>query len=209
MSSSSSVAKNINHYTANPHQNNHSANKYYVDYKSFSIGDLKQSTRSSDHNGWLKCDGRTISRIDYAELYNIIGTSFGVGDGSTTFTLPDARGRVIGTVGAGAGLTARTLGQNVGAETHTLTVNQIPSHSHTITDPGHTHSYANNTNDQGVSDVLANETAADNADLGSTTGSSTTGITVNNTGGGQSFNIMQPTLFAASTFIYAKTVLVE
>lgn len=166
------------------------------------IGDIKQSAHSSDHNGWLKCDGTAISRTTYADLFAIIGTNFGAGNGTTTFNLPDARGRVLGTTGSGSGLTPRSLGANVGEESHTLTVGEMPVHSHGITDPGHTHNYVNNTNDQTVS-ALPGETAADQADLSATTGSSTTGITVNNAGGGGSHNNMQPTLFIGNTFIFA------
>jgi microcystin-dependent protein len=78
----------------------------------------------------------------------------------------------------------------------------MPSHSHTITDPGHTHSYTNNTNDQGVHTVTTQDTAADQADLGQTTSSSTTGITIDANGGGVAHNNMQPTLFIGNVFVY-------
>ena len=167
------------------------------------IGDIKQSVHSSAHNGWLKCDGTAISRTAYADLFAIISTNFGSGNGTTTFNLPDARGRVLGTTGAGSGLTSRSLGASVGAETHTLTVGEMPVHSHGVTDPGHTHSYTNNTNDQNTDNAFASETAADQVDLNVTTGSSTTGITINNTGGGDAHNNIQPTLFIGNTFIFA------
>jgi microcystin-dependent protein len=167
------------------------------------IGDIKQSVHSSAHNGWLKCDGTAISRTAYADLFAIISTNFGSGNGTTTFNLPDARGRVLGTTGAGSGLTSRSLGASVGAETHTLTVGEMPVHSHGVTDPGHTHSYTNNTNDQNTDNAFASETAADQVDLNVTTGSSTTGITINNTGGGDDHNNIQPTLFIGNTFIFA------
>ena len=178
------------------------ADSAYHEVKPSFPGDLKYSAQNNDHNGWLKCDGRSLSRTLYAELFAVIGTSFG-NDDANTFKLPDCRGRVIGSIGTGTGLTTRSLGDKVGAETHTLTVGEMPSHNHSITDPGHTHSYVNNTNDQQVS-ALPGETAADQEDLSATTGSSTTGITVNNTGGGGAHNNMQPTIFASNVFIYSR-----
>lgn len=168
------------------------------------IGDIKYSCKSDDHDGWLKCTGSAISRTDYADLFSVIGTAFGSGDGTTTFNLPDARGRVLGAIGTGAGLTARSLGDTVGAETHTLTVGEMPSHNHGITDPGHTHGYVNNVGDQNTDNAFASETAADQVDYNQTTGSSTTGITVNNNGGGGAHNNMQPTEFIGHVFVFAK-----
>jgi microcystin-dependent protein len=83
-----------------------------------------------------------------------------------------------------------------------MTVSEMPSHSHGVTDPGHNHSYTNNTNDQTVS-ALPGETAADNNDLSATTGTSTTGISINNTGSGTPFNVMQPTIFISNIFIFS------
>jgi microcystin-dependent protein len=175
-------------------------NEHFHPVKPSYAGDLKYSVQSSDHNGWLKCDGRSLSRAGYPKLFEVIGTAFG-NDDSETFKLPDCRGRVLGTIGTGSGLTTRSLGAMVGAETHTLTVGEIPSHSHGVTDPGHTHSYTANTNDQGVGS--SGEVAADQADLAATTGSSPTGITIQNTGGGGAHNNMQPTIFISNIFIFS------
>lgn len=69
-------------------------------------------------SGTLPCDGSAVSRTTYANLFAVIGTTWGVGDGSTTFNVPDLRGRAIIGSGTGSGLTARTLGtQNIGSET--------------------------------------------------------------------------------------------
>lgn len=83
--------------------------------------------------GWLECTGSAVSRALYANLFTAIGTTWGAGDGSTTFNLPDLRGRTPIGVGTGSGLTARTLGGTGGAETHVLATSEIPSHQHGAT----------------------------------------------------------------------------
>src|SRR6185436_2450639 len=80
--------------------------------------------------GWLLCDGRAVSRTAYPALFGALSTVWGVGDGSTTFNLPDLRGRAPIGAGTGTGLSARALGASVGAETHTLTTAQMPAHNH-------------------------------------------------------------------------------
>lgn len=95
-------------------------------------------------NGWLLCYGQAISRTAYAGLFLAIGTAYGVGDGSTTFNLPDLRGRALfgkddmGGAAAnrltsgGGGLAGATLGAVGGGETVTLATAQMPSHGHTF-----------------------------------------------------------------------------
>lgn len=81
--------------------------------------------------GFLMCDGSAVSRTTYAALFNAIGTNFGPGDGSTTFNLPPTPGKTL--VGKGAaGSTFGTLGAVLGEETHTLSVNEMPAHAHTM-----------------------------------------------------------------------------
>jgi microcystin-dependent protein len=79
--------------------------------------------------GWLLCDGAAVSRATYADLFALIGTTYGVGDGTTTFNLPDMKGRVI--VGKAATGTFAALNNKGGAETHTLVTGEMPSHAHT------------------------------------------------------------------------------
>lgn len=81
---------------------------------------------------WLICDGRAISRSTYAALFGVIASTYGNGDGSTTFNIPDVRGRVPIGAGTGAGLTSRTLAATGGEETHQLTTAEIASHTHAI-----------------------------------------------------------------------------
>jgi microcystin-dependent protein len=96
------------------------------------VGDYKWSARSQDFSCWLLCDGRSLSRAAYRDLYLVIGTSFG-SDDAETFKLPDYRGRVMGGVGQGPNLTRRDLGARVGSESHLMTLDELPSHSHSGT----------------------------------------------------------------------------
>lgn len=80
---------------------------------------------------YLECDGHAVSRTDFPVLFGVIGTTFGPGDGSTTFNLPDLRGRVPVGVGQQTGGTDFVLGATGGEETHLLTVAELASHHHT------------------------------------------------------------------------------
>lgn len=90
-------------------------------------------------NGWLLCNGQAVSRTAYADLFAVIGTTYGAGDGSTTFNLPDLRGRFplgqdnMGGVSADTVTNAQAdvLGGTEGEENHTLTVDEMPNHTHT------------------------------------------------------------------------------
>src|SRR5215831_4494730 len=93
--------------------------------------------------------GQAISRTTYATLFALVGTTFGGGDGSTTFNIPDLRGRAVfgldnmgGAAAsritvAGGNFPGATLGATGGAENHTLTTTEMPTHSHGVADPGH------------------------------------------------------------------------
>jgi microcystin-dependent protein len=101
------------------------------------IGSVTMWVTGTAPTGWLLCQGQAVSRTTYATLFGVISTTYGVGDNSSTFNLPDLRGRVPMGAGTGrnvadsANLTARTLGAKVSdAETHTLTTAEIPDHSH-------------------------------------------------------------------------------
>lgn len=150
---------------------------------------------STAPTGYLLCDGSAVSRTTYAELFAVIGTTYGSGDGSTTFNLPDLRSRVIVGAGQGTGLTNRLRGSTGGSETHTLTVNEIPAHNHSVNDPGHTHTSRIGLDDKNLTNNAGQAPPGDaTSDIkdGYATTSNTTGISIQNTGGGQSFNIMQP-----------------
>lgn len=83
-------------------------------------------------SGFLMCDGSSVSRVTYSDLFDTIGTTYGSGDGSTTFNIPDLTGRIpIGVSGNDV------LGDIGGEEMHTLTTVELPSHGHTIPSHGH------------------------------------------------------------------------
>lgn len=108
------------------------------------IGVIRFFAGSVVPNGWLLCNGSTVSRKAYGDLFKVIGTTFGAGNSNDTFTLPDMRGRIPICAGTGTSLTTRTLGSNVGAETATLSEANMASHTHTATvgtqTANHTHS---------------------------------------------------------------------
>jgi microcystin-dependent protein len=180
----------------------------WVPIRGTEIGDVKYSLRSNDHLGWLICDGRSLSRTTYSDLYSIIGTTYGSNSG-TTFNLPDCRGRVLGGSGSGSGLTARSTGTLLGTETHTMTVNQMPTHSHGITDPTHAHDVNNTVVTNGLNTLTTSDTGGGPSEINlaatqtTTSTSSATGITINTAGNSQAFNIMQPTAFIGYVFIFA------
>lgn len=80
--------------------------------------------------GWAFCDGSLLAISANQALFAIIGTTYG-GNGTTTFALPDLRGRVPMGVGSGPGLPVTVLGQVTGSPTTTLTVSNMPTHTHT------------------------------------------------------------------------------
>jgi microcystin-dependent protein len=168
---------------------------------------------------WLICDGAAVSRSTYASLFNAIGTTYGSGDGSTTFNLPDLRGRIpVGKNGGSFG----TLGATGGTETVTLTESQMPSHTHIQNSHNHTQDAHNHTqnahnhnflyggaeyggwnaatgfgsfinfavgNNAVGGTTIANRTATNNA---TTATNQATTATNQNTGGGQAHNNLQP-----------------
>lgn len=173
---------------------------YEYDYLRSPIGSIMDYAGSSAPENWLLCYGQAVSRTTYAQLFTALGTTYGSGDGSTTFNLPDCRGRVVagkdnmGGISANrltnqsGGLDGDVLGTTGGAETHTLTTGQLPS-SPPSKSPG----------TQGA--VLKwDGTSAYGAQPGSWSYGSTAADTFqnyfNNTwnGGGQAHNNVQPTI---------------
>lgn len=157
---------------------------------------------------WLFCDGSAVSRTTYALLFAAIGTTWGVGDGSTTFNLPDLRGRVTAgrddmggsaasrLTSAGSGVDGATLGDTGGAQSVTLTSTELPAHTHTGTtasNGAHTHEY-----DYTTQNLASGGSGATFVDLpgskGETdsAGAHTHTFTTDSTGSGTAFGIMNP-----------------
>jgi microcystin-dependent protein len=95
------------------------------------IGQIMCAGFNFTPRGWARLDGQLLPISSNQALFSLLGTTYG-GDGRTTFGLPDMRGRFLAHNGAGPGLTPRTIGESGGAETHTLTPNQMPAHDHQV-----------------------------------------------------------------------------
>ncbi len=101
----------------------------------FPIGAMIPYPVQTAPTGWLNCDGSAVSRTTYAALFAAIGTTFGSGNGTTTFNLPSTPGRELIGSGQGAGLTNRTIGEIGGEEEHVLTALEMPEHDHDMYAP--------------------------------------------------------------------------
>ncbi len=153
--------------------------------------------------GWAFCDGQLLPVSENPALFSLLGTNYG-GDGRTTFGLPDLRGRVPihDGGGTGPGLSSYHLGQKGGTETTTLTVNQIPSHTHSAAGTVQAHTGRPN------SDSPAGNVLSSSAELiyssqvpDTVMSANNVNVTVGNTGGSQSHDNRQP--FQAINFIIA------
>ena len=136
------------------------------------IGMIMPYAGTSIPERWMKCEGQALSRTDYSQLFSIIGTVYGSGDGSTTFNLPNIKGRIpigIDTSDSDFGI----LGNTGGDKTHTQTIAEMPSHNHQL---------LGNNNTGGKAETVPY-------------GSQTTGTSmyaIKSTGGGQAMDIMNP-----------------
>jgi len=154
------------------------------------VGSIMQYAGSSAPSGWLIADGSAVSRTTYADLYTAIGTAYGSGDGSTTFNLPNLKGKVpVGRDSSDTSFDA--LGETGGAKTHTLTTSEMPAHSHT--DSGHGHGFSGG----GGYGAGAFDGSRFRADSNSPANSwsfniGTGNANIQNTGGGGAHNNLQP-----------------
>jgi microcystin-dependent protein len=180
----------------------------------FSTGDVKPTYKTSPDSGWTMLNDGTIgngssgatnlANASAQNLYVLLWTncsntdcpvaggrgSSGLSDFSAgkTLQLPLMLGRVAMGAGAGSGITAFSLGDTGGENTHTLTTNEMPAHKHTINDPTHQHVIAFTAENT----FAAGTNRIGGAQNNSNTNAAATGITLNNTGGGAAHNNMQP-----------------
>lgn len=153
-------------------------------------GPARQATE--DESGWLLCDGRSVRKSEFPELYQRLKGTFG--ESKETFNLPSLAGRTIVGAGKGTQLTARKPGQAGGSETHRLTVAEMPSHSHGVSDPGHAHGFGYISATANWGDNANDRTQAKVHNRRGSTDRATTGIRVQPAGGNQPHNVMQPFL---------------
>lgn len=188
------------------------------------VSEVRMIASSTIPTNWFLCYGQAISRTTYAALFTAIGTTFGVGDGSTTFNIPDQRGRVAAgvdnmggtaanriTTGV-AGFDGTILGNSGGDENYAQHNHAItdPTHTHGITDPGHQHLWGNGANggtlgagsidasfiNSGTSSLNTNPNVTGITNIGAATG-----ITINNAGVGVGANVQPTAMF--NFIIYA------
>mgnify|MGYP001192306132 CR=1 FL=1 len=130
-------------------------------------GTILSWSTASVPTGFLECDGSAVSRSTYSALFSAIGTTYGAGDGSSTFNLPNMQDKVQ--VGKSSG---KALASTGGSETHTLATSELPSHLH-------------------ASGGSSTSSAVSEGGIGGMS-SFVTGGNTGNTGGGSAHSIMQP-----------------
>lgn len=158
------------------------SSRWRCTFKEDPAGTIKPFAGGTIQEGYLARDGSNVSRTTYAALFNEIGTTWGVGDGSTTFGVGDDRRRSwVGSGGSGTATLGNAVGNTGGAETHTLVTGEIPSHNHSI-DVG------SNTAGSGQISFLVNNVVGQ--------------LSSANTGGGGAHNTYHPAAVVTSIIKY-------
>lgn len=183
------------------------------------VGVIMDFAGANPPGGWLMCFGQALSRTTYADLFNVIGTTWGTGDGSTTFNLPDMRGRVaagrddMGGTSSGRLTTTTIINPNVvssfgGAEIITLTGTQVPAHTHPATSSSSGTIAINSCSAEGGTTQGLTASGSFTGRVMITRGSPEYAVTVNtsttvnaNTGGGAHPNV-QPTVIVNKIIRY-------
>lgn len=189
-----------------------------------SVGDIKYSAVSTDHMGWLICDGRTVTVADFRFLFDTIGYSFG--GSNDTFVLPNPAGKVAAAVGTGTDINMSTstfvLGSTFGEYMHTLTIPEMPSHNHGVgyadqgpssinTSNAGSHNHGGSTGAAGFQASGENVFGGIGATVADEQGTHTHTIStdgahthvMNPAGGSNTHNNVQPTLVMGNMFIYS------
>jgi microcystin-dependent protein len=178
------------------------------------LGEVRIFAGNFAPRGWAFCEGQILPISQNSALFSLIGCTYG-GDCRTSFALPDLRGRVAMSAGNGPGLSSRAWGAKGGSQTETLTVSQMPSHSHSTTNTTNADQHVLLSTAKAVNETpLAGDVPAA-AQFGNGLGatpvkafgpptagntvngqilSGNAGLTISNNGGSQSHNNMQPYL---------------
>lgn len=197
---------------------------YQSGYLLMPTGVILPYANSSAPSGFLLCDGSAISRTTYSVLFAVISTTFGSGNGVTTFNLPDMRGKMV--MGTSSSYTYASTGGNASV---TLATNNLPSfsisgttdngglHTHSVNDSGHSHGTYNGRDDGNCSNVSGQAPPGDSFDnivSGYGTATAYTGVSLNNggththtfsasySGSDQSFSILNPYMSLAYIIKY-------
>lgn len=172
------------------------------------IGTILDFAGSTAPRSFLLCYGQQVSRSEYAGLFSIIGTLYGAGNGSTTFNLPDLRGRVpagrddMGGAAANrltwaGGVNGAAMGAAGGAQVHTLSLNEIPWHDHgggTSSDGAHDHGYSVGNNASNSGEYVARSFSGSGLTTWRTSWVDAHRHTIGGQGGGQAHLNVQPTI---------------
>jgi microcystin-dependent protein len=158
------------------------------------IGDIYVFAGTYAPRGWAFCEGQIVPIAQNQALFSLLGTTYG-GNGTTTFALPDLRGRVPMHFGQGPGLSPRTLGEKSGTESVTLLTAELPPHTHSVTA----------SSDNGIRTGPANgvwaSSARSDAQYSATADTTMNPAAMGNAGSSQPHSNMQP--YLAIRFIIA------